>query len=377
MSLGNKLLWAAEFIIVFAALFAVQIPLRKRKLPVINAIIFGIKVFLVLLMPVIFIHVDNWFTYRCADLVAVIDIVILSDVAASIVEFVVRNIRQLKDKSSEKQPCQIKMIAVIGAVVCIGVALYGSINARHVTMNTHTWAVEGLKQQHTFAYASDIHAEDDHMEKNLIKFRDQVNKMKPEFVILGGDVTDEKSSYDEMVHAWKIISEIDAPVYFVYGNHDRQPDARIFGGRTYSDEQLVETIEAAGATILTDEFVKVSDDLILLGRYDMSLENERAPWSELVNPYEGEGALIIADHQPHDDDQLDNMKAVLQLSGHLHAGQLWPLQTICRVIGMPVLDEYEKPYIKLYMTSGLGGWAIPFRTESRAAWELITLTPEE
>jgi hypothetical protein len=326
-------------------------------------------------MPVIFIHVDNWFTYRCADLVAVIDIVVLSDVAASIVEFVVRNIRQLKDKSPEKQPCQIKMIAVIGAVVCIGVALYGSINARYVTMNTHTWAVEGLKQSHTFAYASDIHAEDDHMEKNLIKFRDQVNKVQPEFVILGGDVTDEKTSYDEMVHAWQIISEIDAPVYFVYGNHDRQPDARIFGGRTYSDEQLVETIEAAGVTILADEFVKVADDLILLGRYDMSLESERAPWTELVNPYEGEGILIIADHQPHDDDQLDNMQAALQLSGHLHAGQLWPLQAICRVIGMPVLDEYDKPNIKLYMTSGLGNWAIPLRTESSAAWELITLTP--
>ena len=60
-----------------------------------------------------------------------------------------------------------------------------------------------------------------------------------------------------------------------------------------------------------------------------------------------------------------------------HAGQLWPLQAICRVIGIPVLNEYEKSHIKLYLTSGAGGWAIPFRTESHAAWELITLTPGE
>ncbi len=65
------------------------------------------------------------------------------------------------------------------------------------------------------------------------------------------------------------------------------------------------------------------------------------------------------------------------MSGHLHTGQLWPLQLICRVIGMPVLNEYDKPGIKLYVTSGTGGWAIPFRTESHAAWELITLTPAE
>ncbi len=130
-------------------------------------------------------------------------------------------------------------------VFCISLALYGSINARNVVMNEHTWTAEGLKQPHTFAYASDIHAEDDHMIKNLIKFRDQVNSM--------------------------------------------QPDPEFFGGRTYTDEQLVENIRAAGVIIVT--------------------------------------------------------------------------------------DEYEKPHIKLYMTSGVGGWAIPFRTESHSAWEYITLTP--
>lgn len=271
MSLGHKMLWALEFIIVFSALFAAQLPLRKRKLPVVNAIVFAVKAFLILYMPVLFINVDNWFTYRCADLIAVMDIVIISDVVASIVEFVVRKVRQRRDKSSEKQPCQTKLIAVTGAVVCICVALYGSINARDVVMNEHTWTAEGLKQPHTFAFASDIHAEDDHMIKNLMKFRDQVNAVQPEFVIIGGDVT---------------------------------------------DEQLVENIKAAGVTIVVDEYVKVADDLILLGRNDMSKVNDRKPWSEIVNPYEGEGAVIVADHQPHDKDQLNNLDAALQLSGH-------------------------------------------------------------
>ena len=233
----------------------------------------------------------------------------------------------------------------------------------------------GLKAATHIAYASDIHAENDHMIKNLIQFRDQVNEVQPEFVILGGDVTDERTSYEVMVEAWRIISEINAPVYFVYGNHDRQPDSKIFGGRTYSDEQLIENIRAAGVTIVTDEFAKAADDLILLGRYDMSLTDERVPWSELVNPYEGEGALIVADHQPHDKDQLENINGTLQLSGHLHAGQLWPLKSICEVLGIPVLGEYDKPHIKLYLTSGAGVWAVPFRNESNCAWELITLAP--
>ena len=96
MSLGNKLLWLLEFVIVFSAIIAVQIPLRKRKLPVINAIVFAVKIFLILFMPVLFIYIDNSFTYRCADLIASMDIVLLSDFAAGIVEIVVRKIRQHK-----------------------------------------------------------------------------------------------------------------------------------------------------------------------------------------------------------------------------------------------------------------------------------------
>ena len=375
MSLRSRMLWAAEFIIVFSAFFAVQIPLRTKRHPLLKAVVFALKLFLILFMPVLFIHVDNWFTYRCADLIAAVDIVLISDVAADIAEAVVRHIRQLKSKSTAGLPCQTRLIAALGAVFCILIILYGSINAGNVIRNDHTWKAEGLRQPHTFAYASDIHAENDHMIENLIRFCDQVNEAKPEFVILGGDVTDEKTSYEVMVRTWQIISGIDAPVYFVYGNHDRQPDSKIFGGRTYSDEQLEENIRAAGVTILKDDYVKAADDLILLGRVDMSLKDERAEWSELTNPYEGEGALIVADHQPHDDDQLDNISGALQLSGHLHAGQLWPLKTICRVLGMPVLGEYHKPGIRLYVTSGTGGWAIPFRTESESAWELITLTP--
>ena len=377
MSLGTKILWVVEFAVVFAALFAVQIPLRKKNHPVINTIVFAVKVFLILLMPVLFIYVDNWFTYRCADLIAAIDIALIAEVSASIIEFVVRVVKQKKDKDTEKRPCDMKLIAVLGAILCVCIALYGSINARHVIMNEHTWTAKGLKQPHTFAFAADIHAENSHSVKNLINFKDQVNQVQPEFVILGGDVTDEKTSYEDMVNAWKVISEINVPVYFVYGNHDHQPDARIFGGRTYTDEQLVEAIEGAGVTILSDEFVKVADDLILLGRDDISMGNERKSWPELVNPYEGEGAVIVADHQPHDDEQLMNEQVAIQLSGHLHAGQLWPLQSICRVLNMPVLGIFQEPDAKLYVTSGLGDWAIPFRTESNSAWELITMVPEQ
>ena len=59
----------------------------------------------------------------------------------------------------------------------------------------------------------------------------QINAAAPEFVILGGDVTDELTSFNDMVLTYQNLSRIEAPVYFVYGNHDRQPNAAYFGGR--------------------------------------------------------------------------------------------------------------------------------------------------
>jgi predicted MPP superfamily phosphohydrolase len=178
-----------------------------------------------------------------------------------------------------------------------------------------------------------------------------------------------------MNRTYEIVSEIDAPVYFVYGNHDRQLNSGFVGGRTYSDGQLEAAFANAGVRVLSDEFVRVADDLVLLGREDMSAGSARKQWAELDNPYEGEGALVIVDHQPYDNAQLMDEESALQLSGHTHAGQLWPLQALYRAIGLPAYGEFRYPGTLLYVTAGESGWMMPLRTEEHCEWDLITLKP--
>ncbi len=207
------------------------------------------------------------------------------------------------------------------------VLVSGTINAETIRMDTHEWQADGLEQEHTFAFASDLHAGSSLSMDELREFCRQVNGSDAEFLVLGGDITDELTSYEEMVETYAILSTVDVPIYMVFGNHDRQPGASHVGGRTYTDEQLMHAIDDAGITVLTDEFVLVSDDLVLLGREDISRGDERKDWSDLVNPYEGL-TLIVADHQPYDLEQLRSEVSALQISGHTHAGQLWPLRTL-------------------------------------------------
>jgi hypothetical protein len=43
MSFGKMALWSIETIVIIAIVFAVQMPLRKKRLPVLRAIIFVLK----------------------------------------------------------------------------------------------------------------------------------------------------------------------------------------------------------------------------------------------------------------------------------------------------------------------------------------------
>ncbi|MBQ9272964.1 MAG: metallophosphoesterase, partial [Mogibacterium sp.] len=204
---------------------------------------------------------------------------------------------------------------------------------------------------------------------------DQINSENPEFVILGGDVTDELTTYDDMLATYMNLSALKAPTYFIYGNHDRQPDWDYFGSRTYTDEQLEETIKSSGITILSDEYVQLADDLVMLGREDVSMTDLRKDWKTLKNPYAGKGALIVADHQPYDNEQLAVEDSVLQLSGHTHAGQMWPLQKIYRLAGRQAYGEFKYPGTMLYVTAGESDWMMPLRTEEHCEWDLVTIRP--
>ena len=70
------------------------------------------------------------------------------------------------------------------------------------------------------------------------------------------------------------------------------------------------------------------------------------------------------------------MKADLQLSGHTHAGQLFPLRCVYALIGLNVYGDYTIGDTQLYVTSGITGWYLPLRNEANCSYEVITLQPE-
>lgn len=370
----STLLFFIEIALVLAALFAVQIPVRRSRKKLLRTVTFILKLLLIPTTALLFVAIDTGFVYKTGNFLCAVYTALIADSAADAAEFLFRCFRRNKE-NERRRSCDQKMIVVLGGVFCIALTVYGFINSQQYVRNVHEWNAEGLNQPHTFGFVSDIHAGTAQPVEKLHDLCRSINESKPEFVILGGDVTDEFTTLDEMKSAYAILSEIEAPVYFIYGNHDRQPGSAYLQGRTYSDEQLTEAIRDAGMIILQDEYVKISDDLMLLGREDLSMEGIRKDWKDLPERDAGEYALVVADHSPYDNDQLLEERSALQISGHTHAGQLWPLQIIYRILGYQAYGEFNYPGTLLYVSAGASLWNAPLRTEEHCEWELITLKP--
>ena len=140
------------------------------------------------------------------------------------------------------------------------------------------------------------------------------------------------------------------------------------------DAASAEVLTDNGVIILKDAYAELSDEVLLLGREDLTEKEGRADVSSLPNP-DPEKFLIVADHQPVD--FKNNLKSGcdLQLSGHTHAGQLFPLGLFYNVISYNYGD-YREGGAVMNVSAGACGWRVPLRTEAHCHYEVVRLVPE-
>lgn len=383
MDAAAYLYWFAMFLLAEVLLFVVQLPLRLRDSQALGIVTLVVKAFLATFDAYMIVAVISGFCWDHDFFLAALYCALIGDCVASVVWSVARLLGRLVRRKPERPtalPVRLRRqlpVALLSLVLGGVVIGYGTWNMQTVVCEPHVVESSKLTSRHTFAYLADLHVGTAQQLASLEDVVAQIREAQPDFVILGGDVSDEKTSAEWLERAYELLGTIDAPTYFVYGNHDRQPSASLVGGATYTDDELVATIERNGITVLVDEYVVLSDDIVLLGREDISAGEARQTGDVLAaqNP-DASAFLIVADHQPYgDEDDVAALHADLQVSGHTHAGQLFPLQFVYNAVGLPAYGAYQLGGSSLWVSSGEAGWGYPLRTEARSTWNLITLEP--
>jgi len=232
--------------------------------------------------------------------------------------------------------------------------------------------LKNIKNKYKIVFFSDLHYGSSQSPKTVDKGLEAIKKENPDYLLLGGDITDEFSTKSEMEEIFKKIASLNIDTYYIYGNHDRQDRADYLNGPNYTPEELEKTLINNGITILYNDFVKVKDDLVFLGLEDPSHPNERIKAEDIKDlPYES--YIICIDHTPYQNEDIIKIKADLQLSGHTHAGQLFPLKTLYSLLGLNTYGAYHIGDTDLYVSSGITGWYLPFRNEKNCNYEVIEL----
>lgn len=206
--------------------------------------------------------------------------------------------------------------------------------------------------------ASDMHFGNLSGTSHLRRLVDHVNMIKPDLVLLPGDIIDDDPRPFIAKKMSKMMSEMYAPlgIYGVLGNHE-------YYGRAIP--LFVDEMKKNKMKILLDEVILIEDSFYIVGRKDKT-DGNRLSIENLVENIDHSLPIILMDHQPYELGQAMRSNIDISLSGHTHRGQMAPNHYVTKKIYELDWGYKKKQQLHAFVSSGFGFWGPPIRIGSRS-----------
>jgi predicted MPP superfamily phosphohydrolase len=195
----------------------------------------------------------------------------------------------------------------------------------------------------------------------------QTNAQNPDMVVITGDLVD--GTVGQLAHLVEPLRDLRARdgVFFVTGNHEYYSGA----------DAWIAHLGTLGIRVLRNERVDVRDAFQLAGVDDASAAR--------VLPHHGQDvpraaagrdlgrALVLLAHQPKAVKDAAAAGVDLQLSGHVHGGQMVPFNWLVRLDQPFVGGLHRVGDTWVYVSEGTGYWGPPMRVGSSSELTRIEL----
>lgn len=247
------------------------------------------------------------------------------------------------------------------------VVIAGAVNHRLLRVREYRIDVprgSSPARELTLVFMADLHLRDAISDRFLAELTAKVAAAKPDLVLLGGDLL-EGDRRDRDTGRFERALRAMTSTYGTFaapGNHERWSGAGESGfyGR-------------AGIRLLEDETVAVGGALVLAGRRDQRSRGRAAVADLLAAAPAGLPVVLIA-HRPVGFEEARRAGVDLQLSGHTHAGQLFPIDVLTRRSYDLNWGHLERAGAHLIVTSGVQGWGPPVRTVGASEIVVVRLS---
>lgn len=254
--------------------------------------------------------------------------------------------------------CRIALLLALVAAVyaCIEA---GQIRSEHVIITSPKLptSISGIR----IVQISDVHIGLLLQKYRLQHILEKVREAKPDILISTGDLVDGKLNRDDAISELNPLASLLASIptpsgkYAVIGNHE------VYAGLP----QAVAFSRAAGFTIVRNRSLRLSNGITITGVDDQAViaqpHADPAVENALLNAVVPDSFHILLKHrpdiQPDSDGRFD-----LQLSGHVHGGQIFPFNFLVTLKHpIPCGTTTTAKGSRIHVSRGTGTWGPPMR----------------
>jgi len=257
-----------------------------------------------------------------------------------------------------------KLVTFISVILISSIIIIaGYLNTRNIKIN-HV-EIEIPRKASKLGELNVVLVADFHLnpvnDGNLLdKIGRKINELNADIVLIPGDIVDDRVEILKRKNIRKELSEIKSKygVYVSNGNHE------FINGVEGADKYLREF----NLNVLRDSAVLIENSFYILGREDRSkpsfTNKRRKSLGEILKEVDRSFPVIVIDHTPLGFSETVEENIELQLSGHTHHGQMFPLNFITNMIYEVSWGYLKKEKTQFYVTCGVGTWGPPVRLGS-------------
>ncbi|KAH3758227.1 3',5'-cyclic adenosine monophosphate phosphodiesterase CpdA [Pelomyxa schiedti] len=247
----------------------------------------------------------------------------------------------------------ISILALVSVVFVIGL-----VNGRALVVRRFTIKSSKVRTTTTIAHISDLHI-GSRSASWCSKVVDKVNSLHPDYVVITGDLVDTAKL---RARDLKAIERISVPVLICLGNHDfwvKEGELENLLPGIADDESSNKPI------ILRDSILSDSgkdEEVQFLGIDDVERASEfnlRYDALAASSQFDSSKFTVLLHHRPHNagvTHVAKTAKVDLFLSGHTHAGQMYPMNFLVMIAFRHVSGFFRKDSTSFYVSPGTGTW---------------------
>ncbi|EAW0605576.1 metallophosphoesterase [Campylobacter lari] len=255
-------------------------------------------------------------------------------------------------------------------ILSVSMVFKGFVNAISAPkVNEVDIKIKNLKEDLNIALLSDVHLGKNLGEDFLKTLIDEVNALNADIIIIAGDLIDAdiaSMTYINLLENFKSKYG----TYFVYGNHEYYNDINAISKKLKTLKNF---------KVLEDESIDFGD-FTLSGTLDLAAKRlgfKESNIEKIKTQINQEKVNILITHQPKYVKTYDVSGFDLILSGHTHAGQIFPFSLLVYLEQGFVYGLYKLSKDSLlYVSSGAGFWGPAVRFLAPSEIALIRLKGE-